>query len=489
MKSSIKVKSGVFLGTLLLFTISILSILVLEGIKRNQQKQYEDFLFHQSKIANIYVRQSYLTESIEDKKEFLNKKGQVLASQLSTMSEMNVILYDMSGKEIGNSALFPDEINISDTLNYALENKIAYQVVGESLDYLAPLNDLDKQIGVVQFQYSLKESIKFYEDIKNLFIGTGIITLILSFIIGYFYYNILAEGILKLKKAVEKIRDGKYNEAEILKRNDELGELSKGIYFMSSKIDQNIKDMEEEQEKLRLAVEKLRLLGEQQKNFIGNITHEFKTPLTVIKAYIDLIDMYSDDPNLIEEAKVNIGKETQRLYDMVEKILRLASLEKYDFEFKAEKIEVNQVLNEICNRMKGKAQKFGLSLYTELKPAAILVDKESFMQIFINLLDNAIKYNKPEGEIFVKNYIENEVVCIEVKDTGVGIPKEAGEKVFEPFYRVDRDRSRQTGGNGLGLAIVKELVEKQQGNIKLLHSGKSGTSFLISFPLLNTQNV
>jgi signal transduction histidine kinase len=104
-------------------------------------------------------------------------------------------------------------------------------------------------------------------------------------------------------------------------------------------------------------------------------------------------------------------------------------------------------------------------------------------QVFINLIDNAIKYNNPKGKIYVKNYIQNDMVCIEIQDTGIGIPKESRELIFEPFYTVDKTRSRQFGGTGLGLALVRQLLEKQQGSISIVDTKEAGTTFIIKLPL------
>jgi signal transduction histidine kinase len=112
-----------------------------------------------------------------------------------------------------------------------------------------------------------------------------------------------------------------------------------------------------------------------------------------------------------------------------------------------------------------------------------LGDRESITQIFINLLDNAIKYNKPYGHIYVKSYVKDKSTLIEIKDSGIGISEELREKVFEPFYRIDKDRSRETGGTGLGLALVKKLVEAQKGTIKILNTADDGTTFQIVFPI------
>ncbi|MBN1065793.1 sensor histidine kinase [Clostridium botulinum] len=483
MKISIKVKFSVFLAILLLFTVSILSTLVLSGIRNNQKKDYEKYLAQQVKIANTYIRQMYLTESIEDNEQFLQKSAPELVSKLNSINGMYITIYDINGEELVNSMPYHNRADVKELLSYALKDQIAYQVIGDYAEYMAPLYN-EEQIGVIKFHYSLKKNIDFYNDIKALFINIGAIVFIFSFIYSYFYLNTFTKSIFKLKKDTLDIKRGLYNSIVPLKRKDELGELSEGIYYMSSQIEKNIKKMEEEHQKLRLAVQKLKALEKQQKTFIGNITHEFKTPLTVIKAYMDLLDMYSDDFNLLQDAKVNITKETQRLYEMVEKTLHLSSLQKYDFEFQCEKIDVRDILEEICSRMKGKIQKFNITLIKNLKSGFILGDKENLIHIFINLIDNAIKYNTINGEIYVNSYMKDKKVFIEIADTGIGIPKEAREKIFEPFYMVNKDKAKNHGGAGLGLALVKELITKQKGTIYLLDTKEKVTIFLISFPSL-----
>jgi signal transduction histidine kinase len=104
-------------------------------------------------------------------------------------------------------------------------------------------------------------------------------------------------------------------------------------------------------------------------------------------------------------------------------------------------------------------------------------------QIFVNLVDNAIKYNNPKGKIVIKSFMKDNDANIEIQDTGIGIPMELKDMIFEPFYTVDKNRSRQSGGTGLGLALVKQMVEKQHGSISIIDRKEQGTSFLIKFPL------
>lgn len=246
MRISIKIKFSIFLALLLLFTVSLLSLLVLEGIKKDQQVQYEEFLTQQSRTANLYFIQTSLTESAVTPSAFLASKGKELAEQLGTVSGQLVVLYDEKGKEVGASMAKSENTDLEKALSYALKNKIAYQIEGESLYYMAPLTVGDEQVGVVRFYYSLTRNLQFYNNIKMLFIYIGAIVFIFSFILGYFYFNSFAKGILKLKSMADKIKEGEYD-TEVLERKDELGKLSEGIYYMSRQIMRTIGDMEQEQ--------------------------------------------------------------------------------------------------------------------------------------------------------------------------------------------------------------------------------------------------
>jgi signal transduction histidine kinase len=321
------------------------------------------------------------------------------------MTGTHVVIYDLSGIEIGNSSPGLQSADVKEALQYALQNKTTYQISGQSIHYLAAITISNNQAGVVQFYYSLEEDYEFYNTIKNLFISVGSIIFLISFILGFMYFDRMTKIIQSLKLAVENVKQGKYKEIPELRQRDELGDLRQGIYYMSTQIEQSMEAMNLEQQKLTLAVEKLKALEQQQRQFIGNVTHEFKTPLTVIKAYIDLLEMYPEDEKLVQDAKENIGKETARLYDMVEKTLQLATLEKYEFELDMQSLHLDELLIEICSRMEGKIQKQGLQLYKDIKAVKVYGDRESLFQIFINLIDNAIKYNNPKGKICIRRFL------------------------------------------------------------------------------------
>ncbi len=481
MRISIKIKFSIFLGGLLLLTVYILSLLGLRGIEANQQAEYEAYLAQQAQRANIYFMQTILSEENKVPQSFLATKGETFGEELSLISGQPLVLYDAEGNLVSKKIAHMDSTDIRRTLAYALTNKTAYLLEGDALYYLAPLRVANEQVGVVQFYYSLEDELQFYHRIQRLFINIGGAVFLLSFILAYFYFNSFANGIIQLQKMVEGIGDGHYD-TYALSRKDEIGSLSKGIHSMSERISKNIHDMKEEQQKLNLAINKLSLLDQQQKQFIGNVTHEFKTPLTSIKAYVDLLEMYPDDEVLLEKAKADIKSETQRLYEMVEKVLQLSAMEKYEFEYHKERLELSQVIEGVINSLRGKIEKFSLALETNLTEAYVEADRDSLVIVLVNLLDNAIKYNHPRGRISVKNYQKDSQVVVEIENTGLGIPEEAAQRIFEPFYTVDKNRSREKGGTGLGLSLAKRYVEAHGGSIALVPKDSNIIVFRIILP-------
>jgi signal transduction histidine kinase len=265
---------------------------------------------------------------------------------------------------------------------------------------------------------------------------------------------------------------------------------------MSGSISSSVSQLTEEKLKLLGAIARLQELEQQQKQFIGNISHELKTPLTSILAYADLLEMYRDDPSLLEEARMQIGKEAERLYGLVEKALQLSSMDIYEFEIKAEAVQVLPLLQEAMNRLKAKAGRYEVTMEAHLTEGTVWADPENMMHMVLNLLDNAVKYNKPGGAVTLSNYsLKNPNgegnMIIAVVDTGIGIPVDAQSQIFDPFYTVSDDRSRAHGGTGLGLSLVRSLAEKQHGSIRLAESGPNGSRFEITLPIddLNTEGL
>ncbi|MCX7724576.1 MAG: ATP-binding protein [Thermodesulfovibrio sp.] len=230
-------------------------------------------------------------------------------------------------------------------------------------------------------------------------------------------------------------------------------------------------------------ITKLKRLENIRRDFVANVSHELKTPVTAIKGYAEtLLDgALNDKENSIKFLEI-IKNQADRLNALVEDLLTLSRIEFGDIKIEKENIALEEVVNSVFNILKDKAQKKGILLQQEI-PAetTIYADRQRMSQIFINLVDNAIKFTE-KGFVKVKYYKENSKKVISVEDTGIGIPKEHLHRIGERFYRVDRARSRQLGGTGLGLAIVKHLVLAHGWQLEIESEVNKGTKVKIVIP-------
>jgi len=413
---------------------------------------------------------------------FLKKTAAELTENLASYTGQETALFSLEGILLSPRKETLNDETLKELLPLALEGKTLYQAKGDDLFYLTPLSIEGQRVGILAFYYSLRNENSFYENTASRFLYVGAVVFLVSFLAAYLYFRSYASDIVKLNEAVEKIETGSYD-FNVSGRNDEIGSLSQGVYHMGQKIKTTLEEMKSEEEKLQEAVIKLEILGKQQKEFIGAVTHEFKTPLTSVRAYLDLLSMYPEDPVLLKKALPAIEEETRRLYDMVEKTLELSRLEHYAPQAALTPLKLSVLVEEVLRSLKGKMEKFGLTLSKEVEEVEILGDREALLIILMNLLDNAIKYNKPQGKIFIRVYAKEHLGILQLEDTGIGIPMDLSQRIFDPFYTVDKNRSRETGGVGLGLSLAKKYTELQGGTLTLLASSDEGTAFQLSFPL------
>ena len=452
---------------------------MLNGIKDYQQKEVEAVLIKQKDMFEQYYSEG-------SNAEINARMGKGSIFNKPWLRTIPASIYDKDGELLSGFST-DGKINENDDkgtmVQYAVEGKVSYVNINDIIYFYSPIKYQGETVAILELEYSVKDNTIFYNDIKYTIYGTGFLTLIIGIVLITIYFLSFTKDIYKMKNAVKNIQRGDYDKVEFVNRKDELGELSKGLIFMSNTIEQNIMEIKIERDSLSIAVDKLKKMDKEQKEFIGNVTHEFKTPITTMKAYADLIGMYNNDLQLIEEGTTNISKECDRLTFMVDRALNLSALEKYDFEMKKKNVDLSKELKEICERMMGKIKKNKLNLNYNVENIILQIDQESLRHIFINLIDNAIKYNKKNGNIDIECYKKDDSVIISIADTGIGIPDEALTKIFEPFYRVQNHRSRESGGVGLGLALVKGLVEKQDGIISVESIVGLGTTFTMKFNL------
>ena len=206
-----------------------------------------------------------------------------------------------------------------------------------------------------------------------------------------------------------------------------------------------------------------------------------------IKLLTDSILQYDMDLETTREFVGDIGNEAERLNRMTEKLLTLTRSEGATNQ-ELEIIYLAPTVRRVARMLKSNAQKAGVAIHLELEQdSTILILEDDLYQIVFNLMENGIKYNQPGGSLTVTLHRQEDNVVLEVSDTGMGIPADAIDHVFERFYRVDKARSRQTGGSGLGLAIVRGIVHRNRGEITLESEPGKGTTFRVIFPAFDAE--
>lgn len=484
MRVGIRFKLIIFTSLLLAFVISLLSYLVLDGINTYQKQQQEKLLLTYKSNVEQYLSERLEIQQAQGSGTSIESIKDDIFSR-PWLKRMPADLYTPDGSLITSYVNSESPIyveNEKEMLGLTMKNKICYEKIGNYINYFSPLKYKGETVALLRLDYSITEDNAFYKKIFDLFVLLGILALGAGISMEAVYFTRLTKVIYKLINNVERIRKGVYNSLGTFKRKDELGKLNEGIVFMGATIERNIEELTKEKNSLKLAVEKLKAMEKKQTEFLNNITHEFKTPITSIKAYADLVCMYEDDRVLSREAFESISIECERLRSMIDNILELSRTEKYDYEDNRKTVKVNDLLEQICTRMMGKIRKNNLTLETTLEDITIVADEENLRHIFINLMDNAIKYNLPYGRIKITLMKEGDKIGLKISDTGIGIPATDIDNIFEPFYRVDNHRSRERGGTGLGLSLVKKLVERINGSISVTSEENEGTTFIITLP-------
>ena len=300
-----------------------------------------------------------------------------------------------------------------------------------------------------------------------IFGGTAIVILVSFFLIRYsveyFIYN-------KVKIIFKNIHDLKVgsdeDEAEIAR---------------STNLDKVSREVAEWAEQRQAEITELQERETFRREFIGNISHELKTPIFNIQGYLlTLLDGALDDPDINRKYLKRANKSVDRMINIIEDLEVISNLEAKRVQLVITTFDLVELVKEVFEFLEepSKKNKINLSLRKEHeKPIRVEADRSKIEQVLINLISNAIKYGRKKGTVEVRFYDMHDQVLTEVSDDGIGIPEEDIPRIFERFYRVDKSRSREAGGTGLGLSIVKHIMEAHKGAIHARSSEESGSTF------------
>lgn len=334
------------------------------------------------------------------------------------------------------------------------------------IEMTVSIRDLDtKEIqGVLLVSISADEitaSIDILKQ-KGLAMLGGITVLVLIF--GYILAGILVKPFARVTRAIEDLTDGYLDE-----------EISVPDYTETELITDAFNKM----------LGRVKSLDASRQEFVSNVSHELKTPLTSMKVLADSLVGQENVPiELYQEFMGDIAKEIDRENDIISDLLTLVKMDKTVQGLNIRQININELLEAILKRLKPIADKKKIEVVLEsFRPVSAEIDEMKLTLAISNLVENAIKYNRDEGWVRVSLNADHKYFYVKVMDSGIGIPEEDQAHIFERFYRVDKSHSREIGGTGLGLAIARNAVIMHRGSIKVYSSKGEGTTFTVRIPL------
>jgi two-component system phosphate regulon sensor histidine kinase PhoR len=258
-------------------------------------------------------------------------------------------------------------------------------------------------------------------------------------------------------------------------------ELQKEVKFNDDFLVKTKHEVEVWAQERRDEIDRLKKLEVYRKEYLGNVSHELKTPIFNIQGYVlTLLDGGLEDPSINRNYLQRAEKSVERMISIVEDLEAITQLESGELQLDIEKFDVNGLIKEVYEAQEIRANARGIklnSMFIDGKQNMVSADKFRIRQVLTNLIVNSIKYGKDGGETIVKCSDIGDTILVEVADNGIGIPKQDTERVFERFYRVDKGRSRSQGGTGLGLAIVKHIIEAHGQHIQVISTENAGSVF------------
>lgn len=225
-----------------------------------------------------------------------------------------------------------------------------------------------------------------------------------------------------------------------------------------------------------------------QREFVANVSHELKTPITTIKSYTEtLLDGALEEKQIAEDFLTVINSESDRMSRLVSDLLRLSRMDYEQTKWKKEKLNIDEMIHQTAKKLFIQAKNKNVKMNISPMPddMNIFFDRDGFEQIILNIAGNAVKYTPENGNVWISANRKNDYINISIKDDGIGIPKEDQVRVFERFYRVDKARTRELGGTGLGLSIAKQIAEAHNSTINVNSEVNKGTEIIITIPEFN----
>lgn len=337
----------------------------------------------------------------------------------------------------------------------------------DNVEIYLPVDSADHKsvYGVIVMNFSFQSIQTLYDNIRTVSISIILLLAVNIIVISWLYSGHVVKPLKSVVRAIGHIESGDFSEQMEVRDNIEVEQISDAINSMLTKV-QNLEDSRQE--------------------FVSNVSHELKTPITSIKVLAESLTMQEDVPvELYREFMGDINQELDRMNKIVNDLLSLVKMDKSAVQMSIEEVNINEFIEGILKGITPIASKRNIEIIFEsVRPVSAQIDSVKLGMAFTNIIENAVKYNFDNGWVKVTLNADHKFFYLRVADSGVGIPEELQDHIFERFYRVDKARSRETGGNGLGLAITRNAILLHRGSIKVHSVEKQGTTFAVRIPLI-----
>lgn len=446
--------------------IMALSQLILNAYETRAMNQKISELTHNINIiSNLLISSSYFQGSESaDVTAAVNEMSQVAdiyEGRMLVVDEDLIIRYDTYSLEEGKTL-------ISDEAVLAIRGTSSKYVdkANQYIELTFPVTNPDTKeiLGGIVMSFSIAGIQALYADLHQATLFISIVLIIFVCAASIMYGNFYLKPLKQMTSSFDRWSDG----------------------FMDEKIEfKGFKEMESISDSFNHMLARLQKLEDSRQEFVSNVSHELKTPITSIKVLSDSLLSQEEVPNeLYREFLVDITEEIERENKIITDLLSLVKMDKKAGEMNISSININELVEQILKRLQPIANKRSIELVFEsFRPVMAEVDEVKLSLAINNLIENAIKYNYDEGWVHVTLNADHKFFYLKVADSGVGIPEDAQDSIFERFYRVDKARSRETGGTGLGLSITRNAILMHRGAIKVYSKEQEGTTFTVRIPL------
>lgn len=456
-----------FLGMTLLTVVPIVGIQLFYSsylISNARQNRVQVLKDYGDNIAGELVNSGYLEGQIS---ELLDTELQDFSGLYNgraiVVNSAYEVRFDTYGVLTGHYLVTEDSVTAMTG-----EDKTHYYSSADKLAFTYTIRDDEGNVcGMILFYVSCADLTVTYKSINHTMMGIIVAIACILTLISYFTARKFTKPLQTMASSFNRIAEGHFDEKVELSGFTEMEQLSSAFNVM---------------------VEQLKALEDSRQEFVSNVSHELKTPLTSMKVLADSLNSQENVPvEIYQDFMHDIGSEIDRENKIINDLLSLVRMNKTESEPNITHCSINTLLENILKRVRPIADRKNVETVLEsYKQVEADCDELKLTLAVTNIVENAIKYNIAGGWVQVTLDADDEYYYINIADSGIGIPEESQDKVFDRFYRVDKARSRETGGTGLGLSISKTIVEMHHGQIKVKSKVDEGTTFSIRIPLVYT---